>query len=149
MNLGFLLPIQALVAAFTKKMLGRHVYALIAKTESGMFAVDPEDYGVGGKLRRKGQYGLDELERLKPYIGADSRVLVVGAHVGTLAIPVSKLCREVVAIEANPRTYELLAINTTLNSAVNCRVINIAASDRNERIDFLLSRANSGGSKKR
>jgi FkbM family methyltransferase len=148
MKLRILLAIQALVAAFTRKILGPHVCALVVKTDAGLFAVDPQDYGVGGKLRRTGKYGLDELDRLVPHIREASRILVVGAHIGTLAIPLSRLCREVIAIEANPRTYELLAINTSLNRASNCRTINIAASDKDESIGFLLSRANSGGSKR-
>ena len=148
MKLTLRLAIQALVAAITKKILGSHVYALIVKSENGLFAVDPEDYGVGISLRVKGQYGLNEIERLKCRITLDSRVLIVGAHIGTLAIPISKLCKEVVAIEANPITYDLLITNIALNSVSNCRAINIAASDKDENIEFLLSRANSGGSKR-
>lgn len=74
--------------------------------------------------------------------------MIVGAHIGTLAIPISKLCKELVAIEANPNTFDLLTMNIALNAAANCRAINIAASDKDENIDFLLNRANSGGSKR-
>ncbi|MEX1276741.1 MAG: FkbM family methyltransferase [Bacteroidota bacterium] len=91
---------------------------------------------------------MDEIERLRPHLTPESRVLIIGAHVGTLAIPVSKLCREVVALEANPNTYELLAMNVKLNSVSNCRVIQIAASDKQESLEFLMNRANSGGSKR-
>jgi FkbM family methyltransferase len=148
MRLELKLLIQALIGLFTKKTLGSHVYALITKSDSGLFAVDPEDRGVGRKLRVTGKYGLDEIERLRPYITSDSRVLIVGAHIGTLAIPISKFCKDVVAIEANPATYDLLKINIALNSSFNCQAINIAASDKEENIEFLLSRANSGGSKR-
>ncbi len=142
------IAIQILIATFTKKILGSHVFALIVKSDNGLFAVDPEDFGVGGKLRMWGKHGLDEIERLKPHITPDSRVLIIGAHIGTLAIPISKLCKKVVAIEANPTTYDLLTINIALNSASNCQAINIAASDKEENIKFLLSRVNSGGSKR-
>lgn len=142
------LVIQAFIAAITRKMLGPHVVALIVKSDNGLFAVDPEDYGVGGKLRSEGNYGAHEIERLGRHITPDSRVLIVGAHVGTLAIPISKLCKEVVAIEANPTTYDLLVNNIALNSVSNCRAINIAANDKDENIEFLLNRANSGGSKR-
>jgi FkbM family methyltransferase len=129
-------------------MLGPHVYAVVVKSENGLFAVDPEDFVIGRALRTEGAWALGELERFRSYVTRDSRVLIVGAHIGTLAIPISKLCKEVVAIEANPVTYELLTTNITLNSITNCRTINIAASDKDENIDFLLSRANSGGSKR-
>ena len=80
--------------------------------------VDPEDLEVGEKLR-KGGFGLDEIERIKSLISDDSRVLIVGSHIGSLVIPVSRHCKEVVAIEANPKTYELLSLNLRLNDIKN------------------------------
>lgn len=149
MKLRLDLVIKLLKATFIRKILGPHVHAFVIKSESGLFAVDPEDeYGVGRKMRKTGNYGLGEIERLKRHIALNSKVLIVGAHVGTLAIPISKLCEEVVAIEANPASYDLLTANIALNSAVNCRAVNIAASDKDESIEFLLSRVNSGGSKR-
>ena len=139
---------QYLFGLLTRKVNGPYVFALIAKTEHGLFAVDPRDSVVGRKLRMRGKYGVEEIERLKPFLTSESRVLIVGTHIGTLAIPMSNLCKEVVAIEANPNTYELLKINISLNSVSNCHAINIAASNREETIRFLLSRANSGGSKR-
>lgn len=140
--------IQSLIGSLTKKLNGPYVHALIAKTDNGLFAVDPEDVVVGRQLRKKGKYGIDEIERLKPHITSGSRTLIVGAHIGTLAIPIAKLCKEVVAIEANPNTYDFLTRNIALNAVPNCRAINIAASNKKESIDFLLSKANSGGSKR-
>lgn len=142
------LAIQTWGGAILKRVLGSHVHALIVKSQNGLFAVDPEDLGVGGILRMKGEYGLSEIARLKGSITSESRVLIVGAHIGTLAIPISRLCKELVAIEANPNTFDLLKMNIALNAASNCRAINIAASDKDENIEFLLNRANSGGSKR-
>jgi len=132
----------------TRRLLGPHAYAIVAKAENGLFAVDPEDNVVGGGLRRKGRYGLDEIARLVPRLGPDSRLLVVGAHLGTLAIPLARHCREVVAIEANPATYALLSLNVALNRASNIRTLEVAASDKEEEIEFLMSTENSGGSKR-
>lgn len=140
--------LQRFMGVLTSSILGPHVSALVVSSDNGVFAVDPEDYGVGRALRRFGKYGLDEIDRLKPYITLDSRVLVVGAHIGTLAIPISKLCKEVYAVEANPASYDLLRTNIVLNSVTNIQTFNIAAGDNEEHIDFLQSRANSGGSKR-
>lgn len=139
---------QYLFGLLTKKINGPHVCALITKTDTGLFAVDPEDFAVGRQLRMNGRYGVEEIERLKPFLNPNSRALIVGAHIGTLAIPISRLCKEVIAIEANPITYELLLKNIALNTASNCHAINIAAGDKEETLQFLLSRANSGGSKR-
>ena len=99
-------------------------------------------------LRRDRTWGERELAGLAQYVTGDSAVLVVGAHVGTLAIPLARSARTVVAIEPNPDSYRLLNANLTLNGVSNCRAVNVAASDRNEEIEFLMSRANSGGSKR-
>ena len=144
------LRIQALIGALAKRFLGPQVSALIVESHGFSFAVDPEDYadGVGRELRKAGAYGAVEVERLKPHLTSRSRALIVGAHVGTLAVPLSRHCKEVVAIEANPATYKLLTATLALNSITNVLPINIAASDKDETIEFLLSRANSGASKR-
>lgn len=142
------LLIVAAFAALTKRILGSHAYAVIVNSENGLLAVDPEDFGVGKKLRVTGKYGSTELERLRPHITSDCKVLIVGAHVGALAIPISKLCKSVIAIEANPATCDLLKTNILLNSISNCKVLNIAANDKSENISFLMNRVNSGSSKR-
>ncbi len=142
------LTLQALKARLTRRLLGPRVLAVVVDSKSGLYAVDPEDQGVGRRLRRSGDYGRPELDQLAPHLSADSRVLVVGAHIGTLAVPLALRCAEVVAIEANPTTFRLLQMNVLLNAATRCRPLNIAASDRDEPLRFLLNRANSGGSKR-
>jgi tRNA G37 N-methylase Trm5 len=44
-----------------------------------------------------------------------SDVLIVGAHIGTLAIPISRLAKHVDAIEANPETFKFLSLNVAMN----------------------------------
>jgi len=148
LSLKSLLRKQALVARLTKRFYGRHTFAVIVRTRQGLLAVDPEDFGVGRELVTTGAYGEAEIARLARHVRPDSRVLFVGAHVGSLVVPLSSRCRQVIAIEANPRSYELLEINLALNKATNCQAMSIAASDQAGPIDFLLSRANSGGSKR-
>lgn len=145
-KLGYLL--DNMILSISRKVLGAHVEGLLVNCENGVFLVDPEDQAIGGILRKKGSYGLDEIKRLDKYLTPESRVLIVGAHIGTLAIPIAKMCKEVTAIEANPKTYSLLEKNVALNKVTNCRTLNIAAGDKEESIEFLLNRANSGGSKR-
>src|SRR5262245_2240507 len=105
---------EAIERRLAKRLLGRNARAIIARTPTGLFAVDPEDTGygsVGKALLRRDGYGAEELRQLAPHIGPQSNLLVVGAHIGTLVVPLSRLCRHVVAIEANPFTYELLQMN--------------------------------------
>ena len=56
---------KILKAKFKRAVLGSHTHAIIVKANNGLFAVDPEDYGVGGILRRDGKYGSEAIEELK------------------------------------------------------------------------------------
>src|SRR6056297_1483051 len=139
--------IKGRMSALTRRILGPHVKALLVQSGEYRFLVDPEDYGVGLHLRRHGRYGQDELQRLQPLVSRESNVLVVGTHVGTLAIPLSRMCQSVTAIEANPHTFDLLTANVLINKIENLQVHNLAASDREQPLCFLVNRSNSGGSK--
>ena len=134
-------------ATLNRRALGPHVDSLMVQSDGFRFLIDPNDHGVGRQLRRHGHYGRHELDRLRPMIGPTSNVLVVGTHVGTLAIPIASWCRHVIGIEANPRTFGLVHDNAVLNGCKNLTLHQLAASDSDGEIAFLMSRTNSGGSK--
>lgn len=129
------------------RVLGSKPLGIIVDSANGLFAVDIEDQVVGRELAQGG-YSLPELERLRGLTTPDSRVLVVGGHIGTLAIPLAKVAKSVSVVEANPTTFRLLKINCQLNNSTNVDVHQIAASNDNRPLEFLSSRANSGGSKR-
>lgn len=135
------------LSLLTVRLLGPHVHGVLVRADPFQFLVDPQDYGVGRHLRLQGHYGRDELERLAQMIDPQSSVLVVGTHVGTLAIPLASQCRIVHAIEANPFTFELLSANKAINRTDNLHLHNVAASDEERPLEFLANRSNSGGSK--
>ncbi|MGA7402548.1 MAG: FkbM family methyltransferase, partial [Candidatus Sulfotelmatobacter sp.] len=99
-------------------------------------------------LIRSGEYAREEVERLLSYTKKTTTVLVVGGHIGTIVVPLAKNCQSVTAIEANPRTFKLLKLNLLINGCVNVDAMNVAANDKQEELQFLLSRTNSGGSKR-
>lgn len=129
-------------------ILGKDVKALIVDTKNGLFAVDPADLEVGAKLREKGEYGISEINQISQLIDNQSSVLIVGAHIGSLAIPIANICAKLVAIEANPSNFKLLETNVKLNNTSNITLHNIAASNKKETIKFQLNTVNSGGSKR-
>ena len=100
---------------------------------------------VGQKLSVEGAYAAAELKRLLTLVNHQSDVLVVGGHVGALAIPLAKACRSLAVIEPNPDTYRLLELNVAINKCGNVQTLKLAASDQREELSFLASRANSGG----
>ena len=135
-------------SAKINRQLGDGVLSVIVESKNGILAVDPRDLEVGYKLRNHGSYGLDEIARINQLITTQSKVLVVGAHIGSLVIPIAKNCNKVVAIEANPNNFNLLKTNLHLNNAENVTIHNIAASSKQETIKFQMNVVNSGGSKR-
>ena len=131
-----------------RRLLGPHVAAVLVNSKNRLILVDVEDLSVGRKLAYCGVYGTDELARLYDAVRPESRVLVVGTHVGSQAIVLSRRCAQISAIEANPKTFKLLELNVLINGCTNVKTIHIAASDKREEIEFVMSRTNSGGSKR-
>jgi FkbM family methyltransferase len=116
--------------------------------DSGPLLVGTGDVWVGLKLSSHGTYSREELSRLLALFQPESNILVVGGHVGTLAIPLAKACRSLTVIEANPETFRLLEFNLLINKILNVRALNLAASDKFEQLPFVANQANSGGSKR-
>jgi len=123
-------------------------HAVVTRSEYGSFAVGIEDRYVGASLLATGKSGHAEVERAAAYLQPEDNVLVVGAHVGTVGIPLARHCRHLTAIEANPDTFRLLQCNVLLNNTANVTALNFAASNREETLRFVLNRHNSGGSKR-
>ena len=129
-------------------LVGPRAIAILYDAENGLILVTPEDNSVlARRLGRRGVYGRGSLDALEPHLTPASRVLFVGAHVGTLLIPVSKRVAHVCGIEANPRTVELLRLNVRLNQVHNAELHHFAAGDAEREVEFFLNTSNSGGSK--
>jgi len=127
---------------------GAAVRAIVTQTEQGLFAVGAEDAFVGGSLREYGSYGVREIERAAAFVTSNDDVLVVGGHVGSIAIPLARKCRHLTVVEANPWTYKLLQCNLVLNDACNVTAHHFAAGDREGSVRFVMNTHNSGGSKR-
>ena len=123
------------------------LYSIYA-TQSGNFCVDPRDQFVAKALIEQSSYGLHELARLNQFLDTQSSVLMLGPHIGALAVPLSKNIKELVVVEANPDTHRLLLINVLLNACNNINVFHAAANHENGQIEFVMNTANSGGSKR-
>lgn len=129
-----------------QRVIGPYGVALLSRTENGLLLAPTGDLMVGRRLCFNGRYDPELLKFFLQKCEAASEVLFVGAHVGALAVPVSRRVRKVVAVEANPTTLELLRMNVVLNGLQNVEVYGFAAGDKNGEVSFLVSRLNSGGS---
>lgn len=128
--------------------LPKNIFGFIVDTEQGKFCIDARDEFVGKSLQFNLSYGLNEIKSISSLINSETRLLVVGAHIGALLIPLAKIVKNAVGIEANPSTYKLLQCNVVLNECTNVRTFNTAASDENGSITFVCNTVNSGGSKR-
>jgi FkbM family methyltransferase len=130
-----------------KHLIGPFGRAVLTESENGVLLVPVGDAFVGRALCFKGYYDRAILQFLFAQCSEESEVLVVGAHVGAFAIPLAKKVRKVVAVEANPKTYDLLGLNALLNGLQNIELHNFAAGDRTADVSFVLTNTNTGGSR--
>lgn len=126
----------------------QEVLGTVVETKQGIFCVDPEDQFVTKALLEYGAYGLKEIADINFFVGPSSRVLLVGTHIGSLFVPLSKSVESIVGIEANPDTYKRLRLNVLMNRCNNVRIFNLAASDSADSLQFVKNLANSGASKR-
>jgi FkbM family methyltransferase len=124
------------------------VRGVITGGSQGLYAVNVEDQFVGKELRETGEYGAAEVAGAASFLTKEDNALVVGSHVGTIAISLARHCRHVTAIEANPWTFKLLQCNIILNNVGNIDAIQLAANDKTEMLKFVMNTQNSGGSKR-
>jgi FkbM family methyltransferase len=125
---------------------GRHALGVLYDTQNGLLLAPVGDVGIGRQLGFHGSYDLGAIERYRALLSGGD-LLVVGAHIGTVAIPLSGDARRVELIEANPSTRRLLEVNLLINQVENAVVHGVAAHERRGTIEFVSAVANSGGSK--
>jgi len=134
---------KARLAAF-----GPRVFGLAVATDQGHFIVDPADSHVTARLIHTGKYGVAEVELAARFLGPTARCLVVGGHIGSIVVPLSRHCARMDVIEASPANHRLLTLNLALNGCANVTATHCAANDVGGELEFLMSEDNSGGSKR-
>jgi FkbM family methyltransferase len=120
----------------------------VYETDQGLFCVRPEDQFVAKELISTGSYSAGELALLALFVNEKSNVLMLGGHIGAIAVPLSRRIAELTVFEANPETYKLLKLNLRLNNCANVRHFNMAANDVHGELQFVMNTVNSGGSKR-
>ena len=61
----------------------------------------------------------------------------IGAHIGTVALPLSKIINKVTAIEAYPPTYQYLLDNIKINNIDNIYPLNTAVGNNQDLVYFM------------
>lgn len=117
---------------------------VLAKTPQGLFVVDPKDFGVGRSLLDSGAYETEVVDYLQGLTTPRSTVVFIGAHIGSILVPVAKKVFKVIAFEPNPLSFELLNANIQLNKLDNVDLHRLAVSDSNGFVTISHDAQNTG-----
>jgi FkbM family methyltransferase len=130
-------------------VLAAHGVAIVAETKNGLLAVQPGDFNVSRSLLLHGEYDWAQVAWLTGLIGANSRLIFAGAHIGSVMIPIARAARprSVLAYEPSPRNFRLLAMNLDLNKIDGVTALNMALGDRAGHIQFTENSINTGNSR--
>ena len=130
------------------RALGLRKYGIgvLTATPQGLFVVDPRDFGVGRALLDRGQYDVKEIDYLLAKTTPESTVVFVGAHIGSILVPIAKKVAKVIAFEPNPPTFQMLEANVRLNGLSNVVLYPYALSDENGFVTISHNTVNTGGS---
>lgn len=88
-----------------------------------------------------------ELKIIKQFIktyNKNNTFIDIGAHIGTVSIPYSKLFNQVISFEPNLENYESLKKNIEYNNCNNIITYNVAVSNSNDSYKLIKSGRNSG-----
>jgi len=132
---------------FRRKILSNYGKGILVDTKNGNLVVDPGDFGVSRSLLENGEYDSRHIDWLKNIIGNSAGSLVfVGAHIGSLLVPLSSYAKTVLGYEADPKNYELLKLNIALNNVKNAHVSNKAIGAKSGRAIVVHNPLNTGNS---
>jgi FkbM family methyltransferase len=96
-------------------------FKLVENCRYGRFLVPIDDTYVGEALAKYGEYSQVELDLLLQFLTPQSRVVVAGANLGALIVPLAQRAGEVVAFEPQRWVFELMCANAVLNGLINVR----------------------------
>lgn len=140
---------RQLRARWRARVLSRYGIGLVAETRNGTLVVDARDFNVSRNLLERGQYDWSQVTLLRSLVAPGACVVVVGAHIGSVLIPVARVCgaASVIAFEPSPRNRRLLAMNLALNGLEGVAVKASAVGNAPGTARFTENPINSGNSR--
>jgi len=103
-----------------------------------------EDGKICRDLRRAGEWEPEVADAIELYANKDWTFVDLGAHVGFFTLMASRLFKNVIAAEPQPKAWTTLIHNLTLNEVTNVEVHNAAVWDTNEGAEMYLVEPNTG-----
>jgi FkbM family methyltransferase len=131
------------------RSLASHGIAIVAQTKNGLLAVQPGDFNVSRELLAHGEYDWQQIKWLTKLVGAESRLVFAGAHIGAVLVPIAIASGApcIVSFEPSPRNFRLLTMNLCLNR-LDCVVArNVALGSQAGKLHFTENSINTGNSR--
>jgi hypothetical protein len=122
------LQIKKSLSKLRRHLIGTHVTALLTETANGLLLVPADDLSVARSLAMGG-YNSQQLVAIHALKIPKPRILIVGAHIGAMLVPLAGSAADIAGIEANPTVFELLKKNMALNGLPTVQLFQIAALD--------------------
>ena len=140
---------RLLRARWRARVLSRHGIGLLAETKNGTLAVDARDFNVSRHLLERGEYDWAQVGLLRSLLAPGACLVVVGAHIGSVLIPLARVsgARSALAFEPSPRNRRLLTMNLALNGLAAVRVEASAVGAAAGTARFTENPINSGNSR--
>ncbi len=131
------------------RLMGAHGDGILARTKNGLLIVDPRDFNVSRSLLNHGSYDWPDIQWLSRILDERSSIVFVGAHIGSLLIPIARQSgsRRIIAFEPSPRNHHLLTLNVLLNEPNSVEIHRVAAGDSEGTVRFTEKKINSGNSR--
>lgn len=130
---------------FRESILSDFGEGILTNTKNGLFVVEAGDFSVGRKLLESGEYCFEEIQWLAGMLDPlKSSVIVVGSHIGSILVPLSKHCKNVISFEADVKNHTLLCYNLTLNHCMNVETHNLAIGEKKGIVKIKRNLINTG-----
>lgn len=108
---------------------------VLAKNRIGSFYLPNIDSDIIVQTIKNSQvYDEPIVAIFEEYVSPDSDAIDLGANVGQMSVALSKLCKTVYSVEADPYLTGILHKNIAINSAWNCQVLSVAAWDKTGKL---------------
>ena len=108
-----------------------------AKVEGISYEIRNKEDVIQKTLLNGKQWSPNILKVLKSRMKQKGHFVNVGAHIGTITLPMSKIAYKVSAFEPFPKTFDHLKKNIEINKISNVNIYNVALGDKHESVFFM------------
>jgi FkbM family methyltransferase len=104
------------------------------KGRHGTFYSIVHDSFIGRSLEEYGEWAQGEMHIYEKFIHKDATVVEIGSHIGSLTVPISRLCKTLFTFEPQRLLFQLLNTNLTINNIDNVYSYMYALGKENKQI---------------